>query len=894
MRRPRPALDVDEAGHFTYPLDKRFSFRSYQHALSKLAFESNLLVSLPTGTGKTLVAAVVVSNFLRWFPEGIVIFMAMTRPLVQQQILACTKCVGLSPDVARLMTGVDAPSLRSKWWSAVGSSARRLIFCTPHVLINDVEKGLLDPRRIVCAVFDEAHHGASSTTKYGQVARLIREARGFCRVLALTATAGKTLPKVQGVIDTLQLARVEMRTEEALRQWLHHRELRIELIRQPTVLASRQSGGKTSRGKSGGSGGAGRASLRELLLLYGEAHLQRLRGAGALPSSTDAARLDAAQMSECKAVVDRGLANAAGLAAEGAARPLFGAASEANALALQRSQLVVASLVALADVAVGEETRPTAIKKKKAGADEGAAGEGEYEEGVESGDDEAEAPAENGALQRRRAAVEGALAAVREAGIASEHWEELRGLALAAAAGRNAGECCSLEWRRLVPKLTSLVALLQSHFTCAPASRVIAFVSRRATVSALCEQLTEAPETRELVRAVPFVGRGRRGDARGAGAAGMDQVAQQRVLQDFKGGKVNVLVATSIAEEGLDIGEVDLIICFDPVQSPIRLVQRLGRTGRAADGEAILLLTQEEKNEHTQTALRARQLVELVDEGSRLTLAPKPPPFLPAPPKCVYFESSPEEVAEVAGAATAGRITSGVATSTAAVAAGGAAKENRSPYRSSIGDLGAAADACASKKRERPAEPRGSDGGGAAVDLLQHMGSSESESSSEDDAPLVHRQRKPSASGKDGAKDQGTVRRALQPVKAKPKPTVLDMPSPTPALAPAPAPAVAGVVGSAAAVGAPQPVAAPMETLGKAEEPAAPPVPEAASTACSPARSAALQPANAACKDLSLPWRLVAPWSADTWLNEKVLQTCVTGGALPAAHCSSWAWWSDM
>ena len=174
------------------------------------------------------------------------------------------------------------------------------------------------------------------------------------------------------------------------------------------------------------------------------------------------------------------------------------------------------------------------------------------------------------------------------------------------------------------------------------------------------------------------------------------------------------------------------------------------------------------------------------------------------------------------------------------------------------------------------------------------MGSSESESSSEDDVPLVQRQRKPSASGKDDAKARGTVRRALQPVRAKPKPTVLDMPTPTPAPAQASAPAVAGVVGAAAAVAAAEPMAAPIQTLGKAEETAAPPAPETASTACGPAPSAALQPANGPCEDLSLPWRLVAPWSADTWLNEKLLETCVTGGALPAAHCSSWAWWSDM
>ena len=44
------------------------------------------------------------------------------------------------------------------------------------------------------------------------------------------------------------------------------------------------------------------------------------------------------------------------------------------------------------------------------------------------------------------------------------------------------------------------------------------------------------------------------------------------------------MVATCIGEEGLDIGEVDLIVCFDAQNSPTRMVQRMGRTGRKRDG----------------------------------------------------------------------------------------------------------------------------------------------------------------------------------------------------------------------------------------------------------------------------------------------------------------------
>lgn len=48
-------------------------------------------------------------------------------------------------------------------------------------------------------------------------------------------------------------------------------------------------------------------------------------------------------------------------------------------------------------------------------------------------------------------------------------------------------------------------------------------------------------------------------------------------------------MATCIGEEGLDIGEVDLIVCYDTSNNPRALVQRMGRTGRKRDGRCVLL-----------------------------------------------------------------------------------------------------------------------------------------------------------------------------------------------------------------------------------------------------------------------------------------------------------------
>jgi Fanconi anemia group M protein len=53
-------------------------------------------------------------------------------------------------------------------------------------------------------------------------------------------------------------------------------------------------------------------------------------------------------------------------------------------------------------------------------------------------------------------------------------------------------------------------------------------------------------------------------------------------------------VATSIGEEGLDIIEVDLVICFDANVSPLRMIQRMGRTGRKHDGQVDILFFHDE------------------------------------------------------------------------------------------------------------------------------------------------------------------------------------------------------------------------------------------------------------------------------------------------------------
>lgn len=78
---------------------------------------------------------------------------------------------------------------------------------------------------------------------------------------------------------------------------------------------------------------------------------------------------------------------------------------------------------------------------------------------------------------------------------------------------------------------------------------------------------------------------------------GFSQKKQKEILDKFRKAEFNVLVATSVAEEGLDIPKVDKVIFYEPVPSAIRSIQRKGRTGRLEEGEVTVLITSGTRDE---------------------------------------------------------------------------------------------------------------------------------------------------------------------------------------------------------------------------------------------------------------------------------------------------------
>jgi len=173
------------------------------------------------------------------------------------------------------------------------------------------------------------------------------------------------------------------------------------------------------------------------------------------------------------------------------------------------------------------------------------------------------------------------------------------------------------------PKVAAAVTLVREELRAQPTARVIVFSQYRDTVDRLVEEFEALHDP--AVRAARFVGQAAHG--RDPGLSQRDQVG---LLDRFRHGELNCLIATSVAEEGLDIPSTDLVVFYEPIPDVIRTIQRRGRTGRARAGHAVVLVAQGTRDEGLHRAAFARErrmhaLLEKVEAEARGGQAPPPP-----------------------------------------------------------------------------------------------------------------------------------------------------------------------------------------------------------------------------------------------------------------------------
>ncbi|KAK3695261.1 hypothetical protein B0T22DRAFT_417942 [Podospora appendiculata] len=521
-------LDHKALETWVYPLNLGEP-RAYQFSIVSQCLFENTLVALPTGLGKTFIAATVMLNFVRWTKSAKVVFMAPTKPLASQQVQACLNIVGIPRSQATLLTGETAPALREAEWET-----KRLFFMTPQTLMNDLSKGYADPKSIALLVVDEAHR-ATGEYSYVKVIEFMRRFSSSFRVLALTATPGSSVEAVQDVIDNLGISRVEIRTEDSLdiRAYVHSRKIDIiALDPSDEIIEVKDMFSKALKPLvdklSAQNIYFGRDPMS--ITTYG---LQRSKNewmAGPGQHAPPGAKFTTIAVF----TILQSLAHAVKLLNFHGIKPFY------------------SNLAGFRDTE--EEKKGPGSKLRRQFID-------------------------NEDFQKMMTMVRGWLKQDTFMG----H-----------------------------PKIERLCETLVNHFMDAgenSATRVIVFSEYRDSAEEIVRVLNRQP----LISAAVFVGQ-----ADSKRSEGMKQKQQIETIERFKRGDFNVLVATSIGEEGLDIGQVDLIVCYDASASPIRMLQRMGRTGRKRAGNVVLLLMKgKEEEKYLEAKDNYEKMQQLISSGDR-------------------------------------------------------------------------------------------------------------------------------------------------------------------------------------------------------------------------------------------------------------------------------------
>ncbi|KAL8783361.1 MAG: hypothetical protein Q9213_004680 [Squamulea squamosa] len=501
-------IDRQAMATWVYPTNLG-KVRDYQYSIVARGLYHNMLVALPTGLGKTFIAAAIMLNWFRWTKDAQIVFVAPTKPLVTQQIKACFEIAGIPRSTTTLLTGATPPEVRAEEWLT-----KRVFFMTPQTIINDLKTGICNPKRLVLLVVDEAHR-ATGGYAYVEVVQFLRRFSTSFRVLALTATPGSSIESVQEVIDGLGISRIEIRTEESfdIRDYVHCRKVETVLF-EPS----------------------------EEMIMIMDLFSKALQ-----PLVDKLCAMNAYWGRDPMTLTPYGCTQA---------RTKWMSSDAGRKASFPTKGMVNQVFSLLASLSHGTEL----LKFH---------GIGPFYRKVVAFRDACDDP--KGKVSKYRTQV--------------NESEPFRTIVSRVRGWINNSDFVGH------PKLEYLQRVVLNHFldagegrgASAPSStRVMVFAHYRDSAEEIAHVLKRNDP---MIRPRVFVGQ-----ANSKGSEGMDQKTQLDVIQKFQSGIYNTLVATSIGEEGLDIGEVDLIVCYDASASPIRMLQRMGRTGRKRAGNIVVTL----------------------------------------------------------------------------------------------------------------------------------------------------------------------------------------------------------------------------------------------------------------------------------------------------------------
>ncbi|ASA77867.1 DEAD/DEAH box helicase [Thermococcus sp. 5-4] len=466
--------------------------RVYQEVIYARCKETNCLVVLPTGLGKTLIAMLIADYRLSKY-GGKVLMLAPTKPLAVQHAESFRRLFDLPPERINVLTGELSPKQRAELW--VRST---VITATPQTVENDILTGKISLEDVVLLVFDEAHRAVGNYSYVFIAKEYLRTAK-HPLVLGLTASPGSDEERIREIVRNLGIERIEIRTESSpdVKPYVQRMSFEWVKVELPGIYKEVRS------------------LLREML----KESLKPLAQFKLVSTySPDISKREVLQAgSKINQEVARGNYE------------------------LGRLRMYQAKAVKLQHAIELLETQGlTALRAylKKLREDKRTKSSRQLME------------------DPRMRKVIYLLVQAKELGL--DH-----------------------------PKMESMLSLVKEQLKKKPNSKIIVFTNYRDTGRKIVEVLRG-----EGITAERFIGQASRSNDRG-----MSQKEQKETLERFSRSEFNVLVATSVGEEGLDVPEVDLVIFYEPVPSAIRSIQRRGRTGRHRPGRVVILMAKGTRDE---------------------------------------------------------------------------------------------------------------------------------------------------------------------------------------------------------------------------------------------------------------------------------------------------------
>jgi len=475
--------------------EEEFESRAYQDNISNNAHDRSTLVVLPTGMGKTIIAFQVMGKKLAENPDKKILFLAPTKPLVNQHGRDVVDSLEIDDDDVLILTGETRPQKRKELWED-----HKIIVSTPQVIKNDLEDRRISLDKVQLTIFDEVHRAAGDYA-YVFIGKRYRQKSGH--TLGLTASPGSEMDEIIEVCKSIGLEHVEIRTkydpdvvnytEKLEKNW---EEVELTDIHKKIV---------------------------DLLNGLKEKYIKKLQDQGFFENKTPS-RVSRKKLIEAQEEMQKEL-------------------HSTNDSSLYYALSVVASATKIDHAAAQAETQGLKIAQ-------------EYIKDILN-----ESKTKGGTKASKRIAEEDAI-------------KEVMGLIEQAKTDH--------------PKVGKTKEIVEEQFEKKPDSRVIVFTNYRNTAKKLVKRLAVADD----IKPVRFVGqRDKKGDA------GLKQREQIETLDKFEEGTYNVLVATSVGEEGLDIPSTDMVVFYEPIPSEVRTIQRRGRTARTRKGKVVLLITKGTRDE---------------------------------------------------------------------------------------------------------------------------------------------------------------------------------------------------------------------------------------------------------------------------------------------------------